>query len=86
MALGGGPALLWSAEDMDPPHSECTYVPTQMYKKEWKTRKLTPLALHRLQLMSATESTNATVGNIYIGNCMEPASTWGSSSTPVMGD
>ena len=28
--------------------------------------------MHRLQLMSATESTNATVGKIYIGNCVEP--------------
>ena len=32
MALGGGPAQLWSAEDMDRVAAgDCTYVPTQLY-------------------------------------------------------
>ena len=75
MAEGGGPALLWSAEDMDPPaDGDCTYVPTQLYPTQ-STRcpqSLTPLASQRWRLMSATEHINATVGNIYIGNCVEP--------------
>ena len=74
MAVGGGPALLWSAEDMDPPaDGDCTYVPTQLYTEStWCRSSLTPLAQHRWRLMSAREHINATVGNIYIGNCVEP--------------
>ena len=75
MAEGGGPALLWSAEDMDPPaDGDCTYVPTQLYPTQSThcRQSLTPLALRRWRLMSATEHINATVGNIYIGNCVEP--------------
>ena len=75
MALDGGPALLWSAEDMDrPADADLTYVPTQLYPTQSThcSQSLTPLALHRWRLMSATEHANATVGNIYIGNCVEP--------------
>ena len=72
MALGGGPALLWSAEDMEGEAS--TYVPTQLYPyvPTHSPQSLSLLALRRLRLMSATEHSNTTLGKIYIGNCVEP--------------
>ena len=76
------PALLWSATDMDPREDgDYTYVPTQLYPTQPEhgplshvhaPQNLPPLALRRLRQMSATEHVNATVGNIYIGNCVEP--------------
>lgn len=71
-----GPALLWSAMDMDPREDgDYVYVPTQLYptlSHVHAEQNLPPLALHRLHQMCATEHSNATVGNIYIGNCVEP--------------
>ena len=52
-----------------------TYVPTQLFppiRNEALLRNMTPLAIRRLQPMSATEHNNNTVvGKIYIGNCVE---------------
>ena len=75
LALGGGPAQLWSAEDMDRVAAgDCTYVPTQLYPTQCtdSPQSLSLLALRRLRLMSATEHSNTTLGKIYIGNCVEP--------------
>ena len=75
MALDGGPAELWSAEDMDRVAAgDCTYVPTQLYPTQPThcPQSLSLLALRRLRLMSATEHNNTTLGKIYIGNCVEP--------------
>ena len=75
MALGGGAAELWSAEDMEQVAAgDCTYVPTQLYppRPDDRPQSLSLRAWHRLRLMSATEHNNAKVGKIYIGNCVEP--------------
>ena len=75
MALGGGPALLWSAEDMDPvADSDVVYVPTQLYPAQPAhcPQSLSPLAKRRWRLMAATRHSNATVGKIYIGDAREP--------------
>ena len=78
MAAEEQPALLWSATDMDPREDgDYTYVPTQLYPAQPEhgphaPQNLPPLAFGRLRQMSATEHVNATVGNIYIGNCVEP--------------
>ena len=63
---------------MDPREDgDYTYVPTQLYPTQPEhgphaPQNLPPLAFGRLRQMSATEHVNATVGNIYIGNCVEP--------------
>ena len=75
MALGGGPAELWSAEDMEQVAAgDCTYVPTQLYPPPpdvWP-QSLSLRAWYRSRLMSATQHNNAELGKIYIGNCVEP--------------
>jgi len=70
------PALLWTAADMDPREDGVyPYVPTQLHPPIAPDRMphdLPRIALRRLRMMSATEHFNALVGNIYIGNCVEP--------------
>ena len=67
------PALLWSAADMQPREDgNYEYVPTQVFEAVAEMEKLPALARRRVQMMSATVHGNTTVGNIYIGNCVEP--------------
>jgi hypothetical protein len=71
------PALLWTAADMrEREDGRYEYIPTQVFDNplalssvHWQSP---PLARQRLQMMSATHHTNTTVGNIYVGNCVEP--------------
>ena len=74
------PALLWTAADMaEREDGRYEFIPTQVFPHQeiqgalssvhWPSPQL---AQQRLRLMSATRYTNTTVGNTYIGNCVEP--------------
>lgn len=67
------PALLWSAGDIEVREdSRYEYVPTQVFNPVPDLQTLPALTRRRVQMMSATVHDNTTVGNIYVGNCVEP--------------
>ena len=67
------PALLWRASDMQGREDgRYEYVPTQLFQPGAVSGTEHPLARRRVQLMSSTSHTNTVVGNVYVGNCVEP--------------